>query len=275
MLQDLRIALRSLLKHPGFTVVAVLTLAIGIGGVTAVFSLAEAVLMRPLPFAEPERLTIVYDTQPSLDKAPMSYPEYRDWSEQDELFSAIGAFVRAGYNLTGQGDPERVMVVRASSGLLDVFGLHPQLGRGFRPDEEPPGAARVAMLTDGFWRRRYGADPEVVGRTVTLDGEPWTVVGVLPPEAKVGRQEGELWLPLRFDEETAPRGLHMLRVLGRLRPGLDLEAAQRGRVHRRRPPGGRRRLAPRRPASSRCPASCAASSRRRSCSSPPPSPACC
>jgi len=226
MLQDLRIAFRSLLKQPGFTLIAVLTLAIGIGAVTTVYSLAEAVLMQPLPFAEPDRLTIVYDVQPSLDKAPMSYPEYRDWSDQDQLFSAAGAFVHAGYNLTGEGDPERVDVVRASSGLLDVLGLHPALGRGFQADEEPPGAARVAMLTDGFWRRRFAADPGVIGRTVSLDGEPWTVVGVLPPEAKVGRDEADFWLPLRLDEESAPRGLHILRVLARLRPGLDLAAAQ-------------------------------------------------
>jgi putative ABC transport system permease protein len=226
MLYDLRVALRTLAKRPGFTFVAVATLAIGIGAVTAVFSLAEQVLLRPLPYADPERLVILFDVQPSLDRAPMSYPEMLDWRGQDRLFSAVGSYFGVRLNLTGEGDPERVMAARVSSSLLPTLGLSPALGRGLRPEEEVSGGPKVALVTDGAWRRRFAADPGVLGRTVTLDGEPYTVIGVLPPAATLDDPEPDFWLPLGLDEAGSPRGLHYLSVLGRLRPGIELGAAR-------------------------------------------------
>lgn len=224
-MNDLRIAARTLLKRPGFAAVAAATLALGIGATTTVFSFVDAILLEPLPYAEPERLVLVWDVQLSLDEAPMSYPEYLDWRQQDQLFSEVGAFFRSRFNLTGEGEPERLSGARVSASFLPLLGVRPAAGRLFAADDEPPDAPRVAMLSYGLWQRRFGGDRAIVGRELILDGEATTVVGVLPGGFSFGDQ-ADVWMPLRLDAEEAPRGLHFLAVVAKLRPGLGLEPAR-------------------------------------------------
>ena len=224
-MSDLRIAARTLLKHPGFTVIAALTLALGIGANAVVFSFVDGILLRPLPYPDPDRLLLVRDVQPSLADAPMSYPEYLDWRGQDRLFSAVAAMSRRRANLTGEGEPERLDGIRASAGLLPMLGVKPALGRLFTTDEESPAAPRVAVISHGLWQRRFAGDPAIVGRAVTLDGEAVTVVGVLPRQFSFGDQ-ADVWVPLQLDTEGSPRSFHFLTVVARLRPGLDLDRAR-------------------------------------------------
>jgi putative ABC transport system permease protein len=230
--QDLRYGLRTLRGRPGFTTVAVLTLALGIGANTAMFSVINAVLMKPLPFPRADRLVLFRDLQPPDVPTPVSYPEYLDWKGREEVFDDLGVYFRTAYTLTG-GEAENVWATRVSANLLPMLGVHPALGRDFRTEDDVRGAGPVALITDALWRRRYAADPAVIGRTLPLDGIAFTIIGVLPPqfasilpqdlEAGAGR---DLWLPLRLDQDNAPRGLHFIDAIGRLREGIDLAAAQ-------------------------------------------------
>jgi len=223
--QDLRYAVRSFLKNPGFTAVAVITLALGIGANTAIFSVVDTLLLRPLPLKDPGRLVLVRDTQPGVDSAPASYPEYLDWKERSKTFEALGAFFNTTFSLTGQGEPEQLPALRMSAGLLPMLGLAPARGRGFRPEEEKAGGERVALISHALWQRRFGASPAVLGTPITLAGEPYTVVGVLPPGLTFGVHP-DVCIPLRLDAQRAPRGLHFMTVLGRLRSGPDLAQAR-------------------------------------------------
>jgi len=232
LVQDIRQGLRALRHRPAFTAIAVVTLALGIGANTAMFSIIHAVLMRPLPYEDPERLLLLRDLQPPDTTIPTSYPEYLDWKSRGEIFADVATYFRSAYVLTG-GEAENVWAVRMSSNMLPMLGIAPALGRGFRPEEDGRHAEPVALISDAFWRRRFGADPQAVGRTLTLDGKVVTIVGVLPPglgtllpedlEAGSGR---DLWLPLRLDEGNAPRGLHFMTAIARLPMDVDLAAAQ-------------------------------------------------
>ena len=225
LIQDLRYGTRTLLKSPGFTAVAVLTLALGIGANTAIFSVVDTLLLRPLPLKDPGRLVLVRDTQPGVDNAPASYPEYLDWKERSKTFEALGAFFNTTFSLTGKGEPEELPALRISAGLFPMLGLFPAQGRGFRPEEEKPGAERVALISHALWQRRFDASPSVLGTPIALAGEPYTVVGVMPPGIAFGRHP-DVYIPLRLDEKRAPRGLHFMTVLGRLRSGPDLTRAR-------------------------------------------------
>ncbi|HZM69840.1 MAG TPA: ABC transporter permease, partial [Candidatus Cryosericum sp.] len=230
--QDVRQGLRALRHRPAFTAIAVLTLALGIGVNTAMFSVINAVLLRPLRFEDPDRLVLLRDLQPPGTPTPVSYPEYLDWKGREDAFSDVAAYFRSAYFVSGD-ETENVFAVRMSSNMLPMLGIAPALGRGFRPEEEARRAEPVALISDAYWRRHFGADPNAVGKTLTLDGMVVTVVGVLPPglgtllpedvEDGSGR---DLWLPLRLDEENAPRGLHFVTAIARLREGVDLAAAQ-------------------------------------------------
>jgi predicted permease len=221
-LSDLRSALRSFRKSPGFVAVSVATLGLGIGATTAMFTILSAVLLRPLPYPAAERLVFVRDIQPQLRDLPASYPEYLDWSSLD-LFDGIGAYWRPSANLTGDGEPERIDVCRLTPGLLSLLGIEPFLGRGLLPEDDRPGAERVALLSHRLWERRFGSDGGILGRSIRVDGEPFTVIGVLPQGAE-GLTPGELrrasasdlFLPLRMTEEASPRGQHYLTVVARL-----------------------------------------------------------
>src|SRR5687768_10186689 len=177
--QDLRFAARTLRRSPGFSLVAVLTLAVGIGATTAVFSVVDAALLRPLPYPEPHRVVFLTDQQDV--ETPMSYPEFVEWRADTAVFSDLAAYFTTTLAMSGAGEPEVLAGARTSASLARVLGVSATVGRTFRDDEDAPGAERVILLGDGLWRRRFGADPGVVGRTLSLNGRPYVVVGVLPP----------------------------------------------------------------------------------------------
>jgi len=223
--KDLRYGARLLAARPGFTIVAVLTLALGIGANTAIFSVVNTVLLRPLPYKDPGRLVGVWDIQPQLDRAPASYPEFLDWRDQKNVFEEVGAYFDTSFALTGHGDPESLAGLRMSANLLPMLGLQPAAGRGFAPEEEPRQAERVAMIGYSLWQRRFGELPDVIGEPITLDGESFTVVGILPRVFRLGGNT-DVAVPLRLDTEISGRGLHYIDVLGRLRAGITLAQAR-------------------------------------------------
>ncbi|MBA3442415.1 MAG: ABC transporter permease [Pyrinomonadaceae bacterium] len=227
LLQDVRYGLRMLLKKPGFTVVAVLTLALGIGANTAVFSVVNAVLLRPLPFAEPERLVRLQETSVRAgENVQVSPPNFIDWQHQSQVFEQIAAYHGQGFTLTGADEPERLLGVRASAGFFPMLGVKPFLGRLFSIDEDRAGHEQVVVLSYGFWQRRFGADPDIVGKALTLDGKSYRVMGVMAEGFHYPRDETlALWTPLAPDSNPS-RGSHYLTVLARLKQSVTLAQAQ-------------------------------------------------
>jgi len=222
--QDVRYAARMLRKSPLFSGIAILTIALGIGANTAVFSIVNGVLLSPLPYREPERLVKIWETLPGLSEATVSYPDSRDWQERARVFDGVAVYSPySNKTLTGGDVPERVGVGLASANLFDVLGLAPVIGRGFRPDDDRPGVARVVMLASGFWQQRRGGDAHVLGTTLMLDGEPYTVIGVLPP--MVGLGSVDLWVPVGLSANdpsfTRPNHPGLIGV-GRLRRGVTI-----------------------------------------------------
>jgi putative ABC transport system permease protein len=229
VLQDLRYGLRTLRKHPGFTAVAVIALALGIGANTAIFSVVNTVLLRPLPYKEPDRLVMVWedDTKSGYPRDTPAAANYIDWRDQNKVFEGMAALADQSFNLTGLGDPERLEGKRASANLFQLLGVEPLLGRGFLPEDDRPGGGRVAVLSHGLWQRRFGADPKVVGRSLELNGQSYEVVGVMPQGFQFLSPEYELWVPIGFtQQEAASRGRHYLQVVARLKPGVSFEQAQ-------------------------------------------------
>jgi putative ABC transport system permease protein len=225
---DLRFAFRQLLKNPGFTGVAVLTLALGIGANTAIFSVINAVLLRPPPFKEPKRLAFVCEKSKDMDDMSVAYPNFIDWQHQQQSFSSLAAFRIEEWNLTGTSRPERVVGLQVSAGFFSALGVPPLRGRAFTADEDKIGGERVVVLSEGLWRRRFGADPAVLNRPVSLNGESYTVVGILPGAFQFPRRV-ELWTPVGHKAAwTEQRGWHPgMYVIGRLKPGVDVPAARR------------------------------------------------
>jgi putative ABC transport system permease protein len=231
MLQDLRFGVRMLLKNPGFTLIAVFTLALGIGANTAIFSVVNAVVLRPLPYPEPERLIRLWESNPGRGwpEFSASAPNYEDWRKQQSVWEQLAAYEFATFNFTGSGEPERVAALSVTANLFPALEVAPALGRNFLPEEEQAGRNRVAILSDGLWQRRFGADPGLIGRQIQLSGESYTVVGVMPPRFQL-TPGTELWVPLVVDPAAAPwhanRSHHNLHVIGRLKPGVNLRQAQ-------------------------------------------------
>ncbi len=232
--QDTKYALRTLRKLPGFAAIAIATLALGIGANISIFGLVNTVLLKPLPYPESDRMVAVWDVQPRLDGAPASYPEFLDWQEADQIFDDLAAFFSGPVTLTGGDEPERLIGARVSANLLPMLGFTPALGRLFTPEDEPPGAERVALISHSFWSRRFGGEADPIGRILDVNGESATVVGVLSADGEgrlptdiVRGTRTDIWMPLRLDTESSTRGMHYLRVVGRLRPELELEPAQR------------------------------------------------
>lgn len=239
-MNDLKFALRQLLKNPGFTAVAVFTLALGIGANTAVFSVVSNVLLRPLPFTEPERLVTVWERNPKAgyDDNTVAAGTFADWKEQNQVFESMAALsIDRGLNLTGDAEPERVTAVPVSANLFQVLGVAPIHGRTFAAEEEILGRDRVVILSHGLWQRRFGADPQVLGKTIALDGTSYAVVGVMPRGFVFPGNTGillgfffikpaDIWIPLALPPEViAERSSHPLEVLGRLKPGVSLAQA--------------------------------------------------
>ncbi|HET9478986.1 MAG TPA: ABC transporter permease, partial [Pyrinomonadaceae bacterium] len=213
----------------GFTAVAVLTLALGIGANTAIFSVVNAVLLRPLQFRDPGRLVMIWEDAtfagfPRNTPAPANYV---DWKTQTQSFEDVAASAESTFNLTGDGDPERVNAYKVTANFFPLFGVAPALGRTFVADEDRPGAHKVAVLSHGLWQARYGGDPQIVNRDIQLDGEKYTVAGVMPAGFQFFESDVRLWVPLELDaEELANRGGHYLKVVARLKPGVTLDQAQ-------------------------------------------------
>ncbi|MFL6227895.1 MAG: ABC transporter permease [Pyrinomonadaceae bacterium] len=223
--RDLRYGARMLLKKPGFTAIAVLTLALGIGATTTIFSVANAVLLRPLPYPNAERLVYV-GQQYRSGLQGSGEPKFLFWREQSQSFEALACysgFGGAGGNLSGGAQAEHVRGVRVSEDFFRALGVYPAAGRAFTHEEDTPGAARVVILSDGLWRRSFGSDSSVIGRTVTLDDEPATVVGVMPPQFRFG-SGADLLVPMRArpGSNVDPNA----EVVGRLKPGVTLQQAQ-------------------------------------------------
>ncbi|HEV2864460.1 MAG TPA: ABC transporter permease [Pyrinomonadaceae bacterium] len=230
LLQDIRYAARVLAKSPGFTAVAVLALALGVGANTAIFSVVKGVLLSPLPYPEPERLVWVWESNATngILKEPASLPNYNDWRTQAQGFDGLAAFSKAALSLTAEGqEPERIPSGVVSANFLDVLGVAPAQGRGFAPEENTPGQNRVVVLSHGLWQRRFGGDPKIVGRPITLNGNPYTVVGILPPSFREPvpgpRSTWEMVIPLGFNFEQAGRRSDYLSVVGRLKRGVTPE----------------------------------------------------
>lgn len=224
---DVRLALRSLLASPSTTVVALLALALGIGANTALFSVIRGVLLEPLPYPQPERLVTVAESNPErgFPVFSTSPPNYVDWRDQAKSFSALAAVNTERLNLTGEGEPEVIAAARVSAEFWQVMGVRFHHGRPFGRDEDAVGKGQVAVLSQGLWERRFGADPAVIGKTVQLDGVSHLVVGVAPAGFRFP-SERDLWRPLALDVAQESRGAHYYSVFGRLRDGVPLARAQ-------------------------------------------------
>jgi putative ABC transport system permease protein len=228
-LQDVRYGIRTLAKNPGFTIVAVLTLALGIGANTAIFSVVQNVLLRPLPYPEPDKLVEIFNTYPpQVPRGGLSPGDYADWKEQNQSFSEMGAYVRIsqGFNLTGEGEPQRILASYASAGLFPMLGAHVVAGRSFVPEEDRAGNAPVVILGHRLWQSRFGGDPGVVGRTIALDNQRYTVVGVLPVGFQFLRWP-DLWMPIgQFNDDLTEHVHHAFDAAARLKTGVSLAQAR-------------------------------------------------
>ena len=225
LLQDLKYGLRMLAKNPGFTAVAVITLALGIGANTAIFSFVDAVLLKPLPFPHPERMVMVWEKPPDGGRNVVSTLNFLDWKNQNSVFDAMAAQGGATMTLTGADLPVMLRVGLVSAPYFNIFGAEPLLGRTFAPDEDQPGKQHEAVLSHRVWENRFGADPGLIGRTISLDGEAYTVIGVMPP-GLFDRSWPDLWAPLAFQPTDLTRDYHWLVSFARLKPGVTLEQAR-------------------------------------------------
>src|SRR5213595_399978 len=229
--QDIRYALRVLAKNPAFTIIAVIALALGIGANSAIFSVINAVLLRPLPFKHPEQLVMVWENAAHLcfPRNTTSPANFLDWQKQAQSFTGMAAMAERSFNLTGVGEPERLEGRRVSANLFELLGVPALHGRTFVPEDDKPGT-HVVLLSYPLWQRRFGSDPAVIGRALTLNGESYTVVGVMPRLVQLPGYENrndQLWVPIAFpSEEAAQRGNHFLEIVARLKPGVTLKQAQ-------------------------------------------------
>jgi putative ABC transport system permease protein len=227
--RDFRFSLRSLLKRPGFTAIALLALALGIGANTAIFSLVNAVILQPLPYRDPDRLISVYGTRNRSTQGsvgPTDFLDYRSQNKTFEQFAASGSMMLP-MNLTGSGEPERLNASIITGNYFDTFGVRPALGRGFSLENEKTGQDHVTVLSHAFWQTRFGGDPNIVNKTINLDGKAYEVLGVMPAEV-VLPQPAQLWVPINFDAdpEMKMRNARFLRGIGRLKEGVTLDQAQ-------------------------------------------------
>ncbi len=238
MLQDLRTASRALLRRPGFTATAIATLALGIGANTLIFSIADGVLFRPLPYAAPDRLVTAYQTNPVWidnanpmlralwDQFPLSYTVYEDWLELSPVFEELGVYSDATFTLMGD-QPERLSAVQVTSGVFAALGVRPLLGRLFLAEDDRIGAETLVILSHGLWQRRFGSDSTIVGQTVELDDRLYTVVGMMPRAFYFPDRGKQLWATIEDADKQLGRDTQFLEAIARLEPGVTLPRAQR------------------------------------------------
>ena len=221
----MRYPLRTLLRSPGFTAVALLTLALGIGANTAIFSFVNGVLLKPLPYGDPHRIVMVWEKPPGGLRNGISTLNFLDWKNQNTVFAHMAARRGDSVTLTGSGDPVQLGATLVSAPYFDIFGVHAALGRTFATDEDQLGKSDVVVLGNRMWRTRFGGDPRIIGRKLVLDGKPCTVIGVLPA-GSFDRSRSELWLPLAFEPHDMTRDYHWFVALALLKPGVTLEKAR-------------------------------------------------
>jgi putative ABC transport system permease protein len=225
LLQDFRYGIRMMLRHRAFTAVAVLTLGLGIGANTAIFSVVNAVVLRPLPFEKPDRIIRMYGKFSGGNQASTSPPDFLDYRAQNSTFEEFAAFMSRSYNLTGSGDPERILAAAVTTNFFRAIGVTIVQGRDFSPEEEQAGLAQIAIISEAFWRQRFGGTP-IDGNTLTLDGKDYTIVGIASNAARV-YEDTDVWVPITFDNDGMKvRRFHFLRAIGRLKSGITLQQAQ-------------------------------------------------
>ncbi len=228
LFQDLRYGIRTLLKQPGFSMVAIIILALGIGASTAIFTVVNAALIRSLPYRAPEQLYHLWETTPQKEYArrEFSYPDYQDY-QQNQVFDGVAAYTGGGGILTGYGEPERIFSPGASANFFTTLGVEPFLGRTFQPGEDKPGAPRVVVLSYGWWQRRFGGDQNILGQSLTISGLPYTVVGILPPGFQFALRPADVWLPYQPGEaQLTRRFMHGTNMIARLKSDVPLAQAQ-------------------------------------------------
>src|ERR1035441_7122826 len=234
--QDVRFALRVFQRAPGFAAAAVLTLAVGIGANTSIFSVANALLLRPLPYREPGRLVLI-DTRrkfdPHLNQGPLSVPRFEQVEQRNRSFGAVAAFTHEVFNLTGRNDPEQIPAARVSWKFFEILGISPAMGRGFRAEEDKPRGDLVVMISDGLWQRRWPRDAGVVGRAITLDSRDYTIIGVLPADFRFAffGPAMDIVSPRVFELNSlnpgmVQAGVGFLNLIARLNSGVSVAGAQ-------------------------------------------------
>src|SRR5829696_6638598 len=228
ILQDLRFALRTMWKHPAFSAVAIITLALGIGGSTSIFTVVDAALLRGLPYKSPEGLYHLWEQTPKRDfpKREFSYPDYQDY-QQNNVFEGVAAYAGSGAILSESGESENVAAPRVSANFFSVLGVDPILGRTFQSGEDNPSGPNLVILTYGFWQRRFGGDSGVIGRALTINGQSLTVIGVLPANFQFALKSNDLWLPYQPAQNImTARSMHGTNLIARLKPGVSVTQAE-------------------------------------------------
>src|SRR4051794_21156956 len=226
-MREFRYAFRQLLRQPGFTILAVVALALGIGANTVLFSAINTLFLRPLSYPRPEQLVRIWGSFPErgLDRANVSWPRFTSWRDQQQSFTEFSAQSFTGFTLTGRGDPENLNGVRVTENFFRALGVQPLFGRVFNPEEDRPGGANVAVLSHAFWQKRFGGDRNILGQAITLNGTPFTIIGVLPPTLQFPFAQQQVWAPRVFEQEGLPpdiieRGTGYLTILGRMKSGV-------------------------------------------------------
>lgn len=227
--RDVRYAARALARQPGYAAAAILTLALGVGANTAMFSVLHAVVLRPLPYHDPSRLFMVFRTVPSLGfvRSSASFPDYLDWRDRTNGFASLGAYAQNVRTLRGLDGAEEIRGAAVTASLFDTLGVPPRIGRAFTADDDTPESSPVVIVSDGFWRAWLGADPAAVGRDLALSDVSFTIVGVMPASFYFPDQRAQFWIPLRRDRARSERDANFLTVIGRARPGASAASLQR------------------------------------------------
>jgi putative ABC transport system permease protein len=225
LLHDIRYAIRTMLKTPGFTGIAIVALALGIGANTAIFSVVNAVLLRPLPYKDPDKLVHVHRMQPPIERGPISRPDFFEWRDKQEVFAGIGAYDYQTLNLTGSDQAERIFAARVTGNFFELFDVPPAAGRLISAADDEPGASRVAVISFGLWQRRFGGRPDLIGQTLTLNGDSYTVIGVAPSGFAFPRRI-DLWKPATLAEKKSNRGTNYLKIIARLKDGVSVPQAE-------------------------------------------------
>jgi hypothetical protein len=210
-----------LAKTPGFTIVSLLTLALGIGANTAIFSFVDAVFLKPLPYPDSDRIMFVLEKPPRGERNGISTLTYLDWKKQNDVFEYMTAFDGGVVTLTGMGEPALLRRGRVAPEYFNIFGVHAALGRTLAPGEDQPGKDHVVVLSHALWQGQVGGDPKLIGKTIRLDGEPYTVVGVLPAGGSFDRLSAQFYAPLVFKPENMTRNFHWMGAFGKLKPGVN------------------------------------------------------